>query len=111
LDSSRVVLVGHSVGANAVREYQAQTQDPRVVGLVLASGDVRPDTRVPPPGWISKAKQFLVDGQPESTNIEKCSPKQQLETLKINVRRCAFLLAPMFSRQQGYQLPFIAKAC
>ena len=65
LGFKQVVLVGHSAGANAVREYQAETQDPRVAGLVLASGDVRPDTRVPPAEWVSKAKQDIADGKPE----------------------------------------------
>lgn len=65
LGFKQIVLVGHSAGANAVREYQAQTQDTRVAGVVLASGDVRPDTRVPPPEWASKAKQFIADGRPE----------------------------------------------
>jgi pimeloyl-ACP methyl ester carboxylesterase len=65
LGFKQVVLVGHSADANAVREYQSQTQDHRVAGVVLASGDVRPDTRVPPAEWISKAKQFIADGQPE----------------------------------------------
>jgi pimeloyl-ACP methyl ester carboxylesterase len=36
-----VVLVGHSFGANKVLYYQAEQQDPRVVGLVSASGDVK----------------------------------------------------------------------
>ncbi|HTL56066.1 MAG TPA: alpha/beta fold hydrolase [Candidatus Limnocylindrales bacterium] len=36
----KVVLVGHSAGAAAVRTYQAEKQDPRVVGLVLASGSI-----------------------------------------------------------------------
>ncbi|MFC5862155.1 alpha/beta hydrolase [Acidicapsa dinghuensis] len=65
LGFKHVVLVGHSAGANAAREYQAKTQDPRVAGLVLASGDVRPDTRIPPPEWVSKAKQDISDGKPE----------------------------------------------
>jgi len=65
LGFKRIVLAGHSAGANAVREYEAKTQDQRVVGVVLASGDVRPDTRVPPPEWISKAKQDIADGKPE----------------------------------------------
>jgi len=38
----RVVLVGHSAGATAVQLYAARTQDPRVAGLVLASGRFRP---------------------------------------------------------------------
>ena len=65
LGFKQVVLAGHSAGANAAREYQAQTQDTRIAGVVLASGDVRPDTRVPPPEWISKAKQDIADGRPE----------------------------------------------
>ena len=65
LGFKNIVLAGHSAGANAVREYEAQTQDPRVAGVVLASGDVRPDTRVPPPEWASKAKQDIADGQQE----------------------------------------------
>jgi pimeloyl-ACP methyl ester carboxylesterase len=65
LGFKQVVLAGHSAGANAVREYQAQTQDTRIAGVVLASADVRPDRRVPPPEWISKAKQDIADGRPE----------------------------------------------
>lgn len=65
LGFKRIVLAGHSAGANAVREYQAQTNDPHVAGLVLASGDVRPDSRVPPPEWATIAKQDIADGRPE----------------------------------------------
>ena len=65
LGFKQVVLAGHSAGANAVREYQAQTQDTRIAGVVLASGDVRPDIRVPALEWISKAKQDIADGRPE----------------------------------------------
>lgn len=39
---SRVVLAGHSAGWPAVAAYQAATQDPRVQGVVLASGPVQP---------------------------------------------------------------------
>src|SRR6266851_1324618 len=38
----QVVLVGHSAGWAAVTQYQAETQDPRVVGVVVASGTVQP---------------------------------------------------------------------
>jgi dienelactone hydrolase len=65
LGFKKIVLAGHSAGANAVREYEAETLDSRVAGVVLASGDVRPDTRIPPPEWISKAKQDIADGKPE----------------------------------------------
>ncbi len=36
-----VVLVGHSFGANKVLYYQAERQDPRVLGVVSASGDIK----------------------------------------------------------------------
>jgi pimeloyl-ACP methyl ester carboxylesterase len=38
----KVILIGHSAGAAAVREYQSEKQDNRVSGLVLASGSVDP---------------------------------------------------------------------
>jgi pimeloyl-ACP methyl ester carboxylesterase len=65
LGFKQIVLVGHSAGATTVRAYQAQTQDTRVAGVVLASGDIRPDTRIPPPEWLSQAKQLIADGRSE----------------------------------------------
>lgn len=65
LGFKQVVLVGHSAGATAVQGYQAQTQDTRVVGLVLASGNVRADTRVPNPQWIAQAKHMIAEDRPE----------------------------------------------
>jgi pimeloyl-ACP methyl ester carboxylesterase len=38
----KIILIGHSAGAAAVREYQSEKQDNRVSGLVLASGSVDP---------------------------------------------------------------------
>jgi dienelactone hydrolase len=38
----KIILVGHSAGAAAVREFQSAQQDNRVSGLVLASGSVDP---------------------------------------------------------------------
>jgi pimeloyl-ACP methyl ester carboxylesterase len=38
----KVILVGHSAGAAAVRNFQSEKQDNRVSGLVLASGSVDP---------------------------------------------------------------------
>jgi dienelactone hydrolase len=65
LGFKKVVLVGHSAGATAVQSYQAQTQDPRVVGVALASGNVQADTRVADPQWIAEAKRMIADGRPE----------------------------------------------
>ncbi len=42
----KIILVGHSAGAAAVRIYQSEKQDSRVIGLVLASGSVDPDQPV-----------------------------------------------------------------
>lgn len=59
----RVVLVGHSAGWSAVRLYQSQQQDPRVVGLVLASGAIRPDTQKPDPELLAQATRLVADGK------------------------------------------------
>jgi pimeloyl-ACP methyl ester carboxylesterase len=59
----RIVLVGHSAGATAVQIYTARTGDPRVAGLVLASGRFRP---APGPivdsARLERAKQLVADG-------------------------------------------------
>ncbi len=39
-----VILVGHSAGWAAVRRYQAEKQDNRIIGLVCASGGIIPGT-------------------------------------------------------------------
>ena len=41
LGYERVVLMGHSFGANKVVYYQAERAGPRVLGVIVASGDVR----------------------------------------------------------------------
>ena len=41
LGFARVVLVGHSAGWSAVAAYELQRHDPRVAGMVLASGAVQ----------------------------------------------------------------------
>jgi pimeloyl-ACP methyl ester carboxylesterase len=62
----RVVLVGHSAGWAAVRSYQAQKQDSRVIGVVLASGAVRAETRPTDPDQLAEAKQFMAKGEPDA---------------------------------------------
>ena len=63
LGFKRVVLVGHSAGWAAVRGYQAQKQDSRVVGLVLASGAVRAETRPADPDQLAQATRLMAEGQ------------------------------------------------
>jgi pimeloyl-ACP methyl ester carboxylesterase len=58
-----VVLVGHSAGGTAVRGYQANKQDQRVVGLVLASGGVRPVNKPPDPDMLATATRLVADGK------------------------------------------------
>jgi pimeloyl-ACP methyl ester carboxylesterase len=61
----QVVLVGHSAGAPAVQSYQAEKQDERVVGLVLASGRVQPVTAPPDPDLLAQATQLVAGGRGE----------------------------------------------
>jgi len=58
----RVVLVGHSAGWAAVRLYQSEKKDSRVVGLVLASGAVRPGTAKPDPDMLEQATRLVAEG-------------------------------------------------
>jgi pimeloyl-ACP methyl ester carboxylesterase len=60
-----VVLVGHSAGWAAVRRYQAEKQDRRVVGVVLASGAVQADTRPTDPEQLAQATRLMADGHPD----------------------------------------------
>jgi len=59
----KVVLVGHSAGWAAVRHYQAEKQDPRVVGVVLASGAVRAETRPTDTNQLAEATQLMAKGE------------------------------------------------
>jgi len=58
-----VALVGHSFGGPKVLYYQAQRQDPRVMGLILASAT----TEFAPPDaeLIAQAEQMVADGRGE----------------------------------------------
>jgi dienelactone hydrolase len=58
-----VVLVGHSAGWSAVRSYVAERSDPRVVGVVLASGEVPPDTRRPDVDQLRQARELMAKGE------------------------------------------------
>lgn len=60
---TRVVLAGHSAGWGAVRSFVARTQDPRVVGLVLASGSVQPDLRKSDPDQLREARRLMAGGE------------------------------------------------
>ncbi len=59
----KVVLVGHSAGWAAVRSYQAQEQDGRVIGVVLASGAVRAETRPTDRQQLAEATRLMAAGE------------------------------------------------
>jgi dienelactone hydrolase len=60
-----VVLVGHIAGWAAVTQYQAEEQDRRVVGLVVASGSIHPGTGPTDPDQIAQATRMMADGHPD----------------------------------------------
>ncbi|HEV2237282.1 MAG TPA: alpha/beta fold hydrolase [Ktedonobacterales bacterium] len=62
--AEQIVLFGHSAGAIRVLYYQAERQDPRVVGLILASGS----DRVPAidPARLELAQRLVAEGQEDA---------------------------------------------
>jgi dienelactone hydrolase len=62
---SKIVLVGHSVGWATIRVYQAGVQDPRVVGLVAASGQARAGVDESRPELVAEARKMIDDGRSE----------------------------------------------
>jgi pimeloyl-ACP methyl ester carboxylesterase len=59
----KVVLVGHSAGWAAVRSYQADKQDGRVVGMVLASGAVHSGIGPSDPAQLAEATRLMAAGE------------------------------------------------
>jgi len=60
-----VVLAGHSAGTTAVQAYQAEKQDARVAGLVLASGRFRPVTTPTDKEMLAQAARLVTEGRGE----------------------------------------------
>lgn len=61
-----VILAGHSAGTTAVQSYQAETQDARVLGMVIASGRVQPNTAPPDADRLAQARKLVADGLGEA---------------------------------------------
>lgn len=61
----KVILVGHSAGWAAVTQYQAETHDPRVAGIVVASGSIHPATPPTDPDQIAQATRMMAEGRPD----------------------------------------------
>jgi pimeloyl-ACP methyl ester carboxylesterase len=62
LGFDRVVLVGHSAGWASVARYQADTHDPRIVGMVFASGCVDCSNNGEDPALRAQAKKLVDEG-------------------------------------------------
>ena len=60
-----VVLAGHSAGSTAVRAYLADKQDRRVVGMVHASGAIRPVKVSTDPDLLAEATRLVAAGRGE----------------------------------------------
>jgi pimeloyl-ACP methyl ester carboxylesterase len=61
----RLVLAGHSYGAVKVTWYQGERQDPRLAGLISASGPVRPPSKRPELAGevLALAKKMVAEGR------------------------------------------------
>lgn len=62
----KVILVGHSAGWAAVRTYQSEKQDPRVVGIVLASGELHSALGPMDPQQLAEAKRLMAAGEADA---------------------------------------------
>jgi len=60
----KIILIGHSAGAAAVREYQSERQDNRVSGLVLAYGSVDPAPSIDSSQYV-QAVQLMSENKAE----------------------------------------------
>jgi len=64
LSPRRLVLAGHSYGAVKVTWYQGERQDPRLAGLISASGPVRPPSKRPELGEaLALAERMVAEGR------------------------------------------------
>jgi pimeloyl-ACP methyl ester carboxylesterase len=64
LAPARLVLAGHSYGAMKVTWYQGERQDPRLAGLISASGPVRPPSQRPELGAaLALAQRMVAEGR------------------------------------------------
>jgi pimeloyl-ACP methyl ester carboxylesterase len=94
LGPEHVVLVGHSTGAQRVILYQAERQDGRVAGLVLASPALRGFL---PPGELEEARRMVREGHGlDVTPAQPWAPwyRQSAETVAGKAAVLSHMLEP-----------------
>lgn len=75
----QAVLFGHSLGVARITYYQTQRQDPRVVGLILASGGDRAQPL--DPARLELAERMVAQGQEDaSLPVQEGMPPWALES-------------------------------
>lgn len=107
----RLVLVGHSAGWAAVRRYQAETQDARVVGVVLASGAVRAETRPPDPDQLAEAKRLMAVGEGDALirDPKRSFPSYISAATFMDIANASPAYRDFFGEQPGTANPGIAR--
>ena len=106
MGAERVILAGHSSGAQRVVLYQAERQDKRVAGLVLASPDLRGFL---PPGELEEARRMVVEGHGlDVTPAQPWAPwyRQSAETVVGKAAVLSHMLEA--DGEDGGQPPIIA---
>jgi alpha-beta hydrolase superfamily lysophospholipase len=92
-----IVLAGHSSGAQRVLLYQAERQDPRVIGVALVSPDLHGFL---PPGELEAAQRLVAEGRDlEVTPAQAFAPWYR-QSARTVVRKAA-ILARMLEAEDG----------
>jgi pimeloyl-ACP methyl ester carboxylesterase len=101
---SRVVLAGHSAGTTAVQLYQAQRQDARVAGLVLASGRFRPASAPPvDSGRLAQAARLVAAGRGDEAPQNPDAPRPSVTSAATLLDLAS--MGPLLTDFFGVQTP------
>ena len=109
----QIVLIGHSAGAAAVRRYQAEAQDARVVGLVLASGSITVD-QPSAPDQVAEANRLMAAGESEALvrDPKRSFPSYISAAPLLDIANSALEYKDFFGLQPTTQNPAVVRiAC
>ncbi|HST06345.1 MAG TPA: alpha/beta fold hydrolase [Chloroflexia bacterium] len=100
--AQKVVVVGHSFGATKVAYYQAIKQDPRVLGIVCASADVKWHVDA---AMVSLAERMETEGRADEVlpQLEAAWYRMSVQTLLSRARVAQHVLS------SDSQTPYIAR--